>query len=260
MERVPVKAQDFLDNDPPIRGQNYVCMSFISPEDVILQKEVYFFNKYINFFSKDLGDLFDQMIPRFAHDRDIQDMFINLKTRYEYLFDAERLSDEFSMYKSLNSDQLEQEYLEKNNFLTTMRGIKVRGVYETLIEAQKRAQLIKNFDPKFDVYVAEVGCWCPWSPNPNDIKDQEFAETELNTLVKKYNENLERKEVYHRTRKEEMMKKANEQRERSHVEVLELPDTNTNLIEPIGSQTDAETHIMEKRDPWMERQSENRDT
>ena len=26
---------DYLDIDPPINGQNYVCLSFVSPEDII---------------------------------------------------------------------------------------------------------------------------------------------------------------------------------------------------------------------------------
>jgi hypothetical protein len=34
-------------------------------------------------------------------------------------------------------------------------------------------------DNKFNVYV-QGGCWCPWSPNPDDITDQEYAETNLN--------------------------------------------------------------------------------
>lgn len=38
MNTISVKQEDFLDNDPPLRGQNYVCMSFISPEDIIKKK------------------------------------------------------------------------------------------------------------------------------------------------------------------------------------------------------------------------------
>ena len=40
-------VEEFLDNDPPILGQNYVCLSFVSPEKFIKQKEVYTFHRYM---------------------------------------------------------------------------------------------------------------------------------------------------------------------------------------------------------------------
>ena len=36
-----VKEVDYLDEDKPIRGQNYVLLSFLSPEDVLVNKEAY---------------------------------------------------------------------------------------------------------------------------------------------------------------------------------------------------------------------------
>ena len=35
--------QDFLESDKQIRGQNYVCLSFISPENVLKNKEIFKF-------------------------------------------------------------------------------------------------------------------------------------------------------------------------------------------------------------------------
>ena len=84
-----------------------------------------------------------------------------------------------------------------------MRGIKVRGSYETLPEAQNRAKQVQKFDKKFNVYVAQVGCWCPWDPNP-DALESEFADTKLNTLMKKYNENQAAKDTLYEQRKEKM--------------------------------------------------------
>lgn len=209
---VPVKERDYLEQDPEIRGQKYVCLSFISPEDVIRNKEVYFFSRYISDFSKDLGLFFTNICEKFKDDQVVLDMIGNVKERYDYVFDDRALQKEFEFFKSTNSANLEKEYLEKNDFQTSIRGIKVRGVYESLMEARNRASAIKRFDPKFDVYVAEVGCWCPWSPSGDQIQDQEFSETQLNTLMKKYKENLDVKDEYYRLRMEEKVKKVNEQR------------------------------------------------
>ena len=40
--------EDFLDVDSPIAGQNYVCLSFVSPEKTLKEKEVFMFNKFMN--------------------------------------------------------------------------------------------------------------------------------------------------------------------------------------------------------------------
>jgi hypothetical protein len=48
---VSTKEVDYLDEDKPIRGQNFVLVSFISPEDVIVNKEAYIFTKFTEKFS-----------------------------------------------------------------------------------------------------------------------------------------------------------------------------------------------------------------
>ena len=53
-----------------------------------------------------------------------------------------------------------------------------------------------------------MGKWIPWDPNPNDIADQEYAEDQLNTLMKKYKENEEAREQFHT----EQRKKSRQQR------------------------------------------------
>ena len=37
---------DLLDEDKPIAEQKYVCLSFISPENIIKQKELFFFENF----------------------------------------------------------------------------------------------------------------------------------------------------------------------------------------------------------------------
>ena len=203
---VPVSETDYLDQDPDIRGQKYVCVSFISPEDVILQKEVYFFHKFLGHFSKDLTEFFDTMKEKYSGDTSVSEMIKGLKQRYDYVFAPNELQETYNFFKQSNNDKLESEYFEKNKFQTSIRGIKIRGAYETFPEAQKRAEGIRKFDNKFDVYVAEMGCWCPWAPHPETISDVEYSNTQLNTLMKKYKENMDNKDEMYRIRKDEMVK------------------------------------------------------
>jgi hypothetical protein len=41
---------DLLEEDKPISGQKFVCMSFISPEKILKQKDAFFFQEFNGFF------------------------------------------------------------------------------------------------------------------------------------------------------------------------------------------------------------------
>ena len=38
---------DLLDEDKPIANQKFVCLSFISPEKILKQKDTYLFEKFV---------------------------------------------------------------------------------------------------------------------------------------------------------------------------------------------------------------------
>lgn len=198
---VPVREVDYLDQDPPLRGQNYVCLSFVSPEDVIKKKDVYFFEEFLKGFSADMSEWFANMSAKFPGEADT---LKGIKERYSYVFDQSKMSDEYHFFVNTNNARLDDDYHKLNDFQTSIRGLKVRGVFDTIREAEVRAQVLKKLDDKFNVYVAQVGCWCPWSPNPDDISDQEYAETHLNTMMKKYKENQDKRDIFYMERKREM--------------------------------------------------------
>jgi DNA repair exonuclease SbcCD ATPase subunit len=91
-----------------------------------------------------------------------------------------------------------------------IRGLKVRGVYETYEEATERAKLLRDTDKHFHVFVGEVGKWLPWDPEPDSkqVKDAEYAENELNNLMKAYKKNQKAAEKYEETRKSELLEKS----------------------------------------------------
>ena len=146
--------EDFLEVDQSIPGQNYVCLSFVSPENILNNKEIFYANKFLKTIAKN------------------------------YDLDENTIEEKFKDFKYVNQDVLEKEFYEKNDFTTTVRGIKVRGVYDTLREAQVRAKVLQRRDPNFNVFLGQVGYWLPWDPDPHKIDNQEYAEQELNELVK----------------------------------------------------------------------------
>lgn len=209
---VSTKEVDYLDEDKPIRGQNYVCLSFVSPEDVIRNKEVFYFEKYLSKFSTDVVNLFDNLLLKFP---DAEDIIKNVRENHEHLFKGVELESDYKFYKTQSSDVIEKEYSEKVGFQTSIRGIKVRGVFETLKEAQMRAELLRRLGDNFDIFVGQVGVWCPWSPNAEDIQEQEYAETQLNTLVKNYRDNMNLRDEFYAKRKDEKIADAQQKLQKS---------------------------------------------
>ena len=193
-----VKEVDYLDEDKPIRGQNFVLLSFLSPEDVLVNKEAYMFNKFITKFSEDMTKLLDGISEKYSDSKD----FVNsVKENNAFIFNPKDMSEQYGFFKSVNNQLLETSYHRDNNFVTSIRGIKVRGVFDTIEEAKNRSEFVKKIDNKFNIYIAQVGCWCPWSPNPDCLENQEYAETQLNTLMKEYKKNMTDKDVIFENRK-----------------------------------------------------------
>jgi len=93
---------------------------------------------------------------------------------------------------------------EKNSMYT----FKVRGSYETVEEAQKRIQFLNSLDPNVNIYLAEVGKWCPFDDDPEKAKDSVYKDEELNRLMKGYKDNQEKGKQFFEQRKAEMVAKA----------------------------------------------------
>ena len=201
-----VKEVDYLDEDKPIRGQNYVLLSFLSPEDVLVNKEAYMFNKFITKFSNDMTTLLDGILAKYS---DSKDFVVSVKENNSFIFNPKDMSEQYGFFKSTNNQDLESSYHRDNNFITSIRGIKVRGVFDSLEEAKNRSEFIKRIDNKFNIYIAQVGCWCPWSPNPECLENQEYAETQLNTLMKEYKKNMDDKDVVFENRKSSLFNSNN---------------------------------------------------
>ena len=47
---VNTKYVDLLDEDKPISGQKFECVSFVSPENILKQKNMFFFENFLKHF------------------------------------------------------------------------------------------------------------------------------------------------------------------------------------------------------------------
>ena len=189
--------EDFLEVDSKIPGQNYVCLSFVSPEKVLKQKEVFNVTKFVEFLFNDNqhGTV------------DVREKLMNKEIQISY----DEISKIYEDWKYTRTEDLESQFFEINDYHTSMRGLKVRGVYDTYKEASVRAQVLRRKDPSFNVFVGQVGYWLPWDPECESVPEQEFQENQLNELVKKYKENLSSRDTLFDQIKNERIEKANKE-------------------------------------------------
>ena len=179
---------DYLDIDPPINGQNYVCLSFVSPEDIIEDRHAFNVSKFLQSICKSQDMEFDKVMGQYK---------------------------DFT-YK--HEDSLQKEYDERNEFKTSVRGIKVRGVYQSKQEAEMRAGKLHKSDSNFHVFVGQVGYWLPWNPCADKIEDETFADSQLNDLMTKYKENNVNKDIFYEDQKRDKIRAAQEERLRAEKE------------------------------------------
>jgi hypothetical protein len=241
-------TKDYLEQDPPVRGQNYVCMSFVSPEDVIENKHAFATKKFLKSFCESSDDAFKKIIEQ--AEPSTRNTLESIRSMYSYVFDSSKVVEAYEKFTKDNSEEITREFDEKNDNRTSIRGIKIRGCYETLHEARNRGETLIKKDPNFHIFVGEVGCWCPWSPNPDDIKDEVFAEGQLNDLVREYKENIEQRQTEFERRKNDMLKMAVKDGKRGVAEERD-PDKvfEEEEIITVGGISSA----MSEQDPWIEK-------
>lgn len=99
------------------------------------------------------------------------------------------ITDDYKTFVDQNEEELENTFNIKHNFQTSTRGIKIRGVYPTMEEAELRCKMLREIDPNHDVFVGPVGLWMPWEPEAYKTGRVEYLEDELNQLMQEKNKN-----------------------------------------------------------------------
>lgn len=235
----PTVVEDFLDEDPEVAGQKFVLLSFLSPENVLAKKDHFFFEKFLaafevdwkvknleKFLASSVLDINKQLTDRItelekAGDTEAADICRKnllkvepvLDTYQEFVrknqkeFNKTKINEAWDDFIFNNREKLEGEFHSANDFRTTVRGLKVRGVAVSQKEAEMRAKKLQQKDKYHNILLGEVGKWLPWDPAPAQVGEQQYAEERLNTLMHKYRENEDAKEKYFEERKKGDSKK-----------------------------------------------------
>ena len=227
------EREDFLEEDAEIAGQKYCLLSFLSPEKILNNKSLFMFEKFLETYefqsrTKNMESYLVKTISEINSKLDTEadsllakdlsgasDICRKSKIRLDTAVDnfhefvkanekemkESKLKELYDEYLYANKTKLEDAFYVKNEFRTTVRGLKIRGTYSSQEEAVARSKKLQRQDTLHNIFVGEVGKWLPWDPEPSDVKEQEYAEDQLNTLMKKYKENEEQRESFQRERR-----------------------------------------------------------
>ena len=236
MDNSQVK-EDFLEVDQPIPGQNYACMSFISPDKVLRNKEMFMFHKFMTQKCGEFEKAIDDITKKASDDlKNKIDRDLKSKLKLELKYTYEQFKDKYDDFTYKFNKELQTAFDKENDFQTNVRGVKIRGVYNTQEEAQIRAKVLQRMDRSFNVYVGQVGFWLPWDPQADHVENEEYLEEELNTLMKEYKQNEIRKDMFYEEQKREKQQDAMKQRMEHEAKQKELEQNKEALEAP---------------DPWM---------
>jgi hypothetical protein len=228
MSQSPNVVEDFLDEDTEIPGQRYVLLSFLSPEKVLDKKELFFFKKFVESYELDwkvknlekflmdtvkrVNDELDEKARELEKNDQVDSAAIcrknrlsvdSMLTNYMQFVKANQesltktsIGESYDEFLFKEKSKLEEEFYALNEFRTSMRGVKVRGVFGNTKEAELKAKKLQTKDKYHNIFMGEMGKWTPWDPSPNEVKDQEYNNDQLNTLMKKYKENEDSREKF----------------------------------------------------------------
>jgi len=193
--KVNPKYVDVLDEDKPVAGQKFVCVSFLSPESILKQKEQFYFSEFLKQWDmvKSL-EKYNMFLHFLAYKYSIN--FDDLTKDFQEFCETEKtklfrttLEDEYKNYLDSNEKRLDELFNQSNHFQTNIRGLKVRGAYPSQDEAELRCKMLREIDPNHDVYVGPVGLWMPFHPEAYKTGRVEYMEDALNQLMHEKNKN-----------------------------------------------------------------------
>jgi hypothetical protein len=183
------KYVDLLEEDKPIAGQKFVCVSFVSPENILKQKQLFFFEEFLKKwdFNKSM-EKFVQFLNfiSFKYNMSFDDITNDFK---DFVKDEKEtiaksnMDDDYKTFIDNHEEELEKQFGISHSFQTSTRGLKIRGAYPTMEEAELRCKMLREIDTNHDILVGPVGMWMPWEPEAYKTGRVEYMEEELNQLM-----------------------------------------------------------------------------
>lgn len=241
--------QDRLKEDPEVPGQRYCCISFVSPEKVLTNKEQWYFYNYHQHIIREYNRILNEFLNSITESAD-DDMVslssvVDLQKKMRRVFKYNEVKydewkERYADYEYKESTRLQDEFDRDNGFQTSVRGVKVRGVFNDLDEARNRATALQRMDAGHDVFVGQVGYWLPWHPESNKMDNDKvkYLNEDLNTLMSEYGKNQDlRKEHFEEQRQNQVQQQIRQNeltRKQLAAEKREMAEAESEISDVVG--------------------------
>lgn len=185
----PADVVDLLLEDPPISGQKYVCMSFVSPETIIKQKEHYYVEEFLR--QHDITSSMERFTDYLAfiaakYEIPPQELMSELESfvnEEKAKLKSADFNEDFKTFTENHSERLDAKFDLDHSFQTSVRSVKVRGCFDSEEEAGMRAQMLRRKDPDHNIYVGPVGMWMPFDPDAYKTGRVDYLDEAQNKLM-----------------------------------------------------------------------------
>jgi hypothetical protein len=182
------KYIDLLNEYPVIPSQLYGCYSFVSPEKIIKQKEVFYFENFVKQwdFTKSVSQFSDFLqFVSFKYNLKVDTLLEDFKQfvqEEENMLKAKDVQGDYATFLDKNEDKLSEMFQKEHGFQTSVRGFVNIGNFPTTEEAERYAKQIRESVPHHDILVGRNFVWTPLDPDAYKTGRIEFMEDELNQL------------------------------------------------------------------------------
>jgi len=223
------KYIDLCDEDQPIPGQKFACISFISPERVLKNRNVFLFDEFVKQweFKKSTDKFFDFInFISYKYSLNLETLvqdYTDFVKDEEVKLKENGVVDDFHTFLDKNEERLNEKFNKENQFQTSVRGLKIRGSYHTQEEAELNCKKLREIDPNHDIFVGPVGIWIPWDPDAYKTGRVEFMEEELNQL---HNEKIKNEAKA----KEDFEKRIRETKRKAIQDNIEMAKKSGNIL------------------------------
>lgn len=134
--------------------------------------------------------------------------------------------------------------------------LKIKGVFNSLDDANKHAEILQKIDSTFDIYVVEMYSWLLVPPDPTLI-EQKHVDSKLNEIIGGHRESQLKAKMYFEERKRELIENINIENDRRKEENEKMTQENTVVdvtddsqaeapsTEPVGISAESSVNITE---------------
>lgn len=174
---------DCLKEDEPIPGQRTAVISMVEPKysKLMSNREAFFAANFLQKFFAERKSI-EQYITKESNNISVTDL---MKENFDFSF--ENIQKLYYEYLKFNGNTLQQKFDTKYNpqDIMLITGFKVRGVFSNDDLLKQAIKKFHKFEPAVNIYTVPVGKWIPYCPISDENIPQEFAEKQLNNLIKK---------------------------------------------------------------------------